>query len=266
LAARPIFNYVVPEPSAARILVRCPRHGAWLIYEVGPRFEELFAGRGPRDPAPPMGARDLSILAQVGLLLDPVSLRIKREESEKSVSAGHRDFRDKGYARIEKIVPAFYLGELRKITRRLIRKGALNHGDSQSTRRFCSHNEPMTKIFHWLLAETVGRIVGKEVMPSYTYLVSYEFGASLPRHFDRPQCEYTLALLVDYAPEPTGDSPWPLSIHGRDRTTDLFQGLGDGLLFRGRELEHGRRALTQGLCSTSLFLHYVDRDFSGSLD
>jgi hypothetical protein len=39
----------------------------------------------------------------------------------------------------------------------------------------------------------------------------------------------------------------------------------DGLLFRGGELPHYRHAL-RGERSTSLFLHYVDESFSGTLE
>ena len=67
----------------------------------------------------------------------------------------------------------------------------------------------------------VAQIAGVAVKPSYAYVSCYQGGADLPMHTDRVQCEYSITLLIDHSPEPTGRSPWPLFLdaseaYGRD--------------------------------------------------
>jgi hypothetical protein len=45
----------------------------------------------------------------------------------------------------------------------------------------------------------------------------------------------------------------------------VFQGIGDALLYRGCRLTHSRDSLLEGHTSTSIFFHYVRKDFAGSL-
>ena len=94
------------------------------------------------------------------------------------------------------------------------------------------------------------------------YFASYLAGAVLEPHRDRAQCELSISLQIDYAPEPEGDTPWPLLIEGRA----VPLGLGDALVYRGRELTHARGALPEGHASASIFFHYVPEGFTGSLD
>ena len=89
----------------------------------------------------------------------------------------------------------------------------------------------------------------------------------LPVHTDRPQCKYTLSLLIDHQPAPAdGISPWAIQIHVRPGAdpVDCFQSLGGGVLFRGCELPHGRQPLAVDETCWTLLAHYVD--FAGSLD
>jgi hypothetical protein len=108
-------------------------------------------------------------------------------------------------------------------------------------------------------------VAGEPLKPSYVYFVSYQGGAQLPRHADRAQCEYSVTLLVDHAPEPELSSPWPIHLHPQGGRVSVFQGLGDALFYRGRQIEHHRDPLPEGYTSSSLLLHYVREDFAGRL-
>jgi hypothetical protein len=46
----------------------------------------------------------------------------------------------------------------------------------------------------------------------------------------------------------------------------VYQALGDGLVYRGTAVPHSRDVLGEGRTSTSIFFHYVPKDFSGTLD
>jgi len=71
---------------------------------------------------------------------------------------------------------------------------------------------------------------------------------------------------LDYWPEPRNETPWPLKLETDSGQVAIFQGIGDGLLYRGCELPHWRDRLPEGHMSTSIFFHYVPADFAGPLD
>jgi hypothetical protein len=71
---------------------------------------------------------------------------------------------------------------------------------------------------------------------------------------------------MDYAPDPRLATPWPIQLHTTSGMTTVFRAIGDGLLYRGREIPHSRGALPRGHTSTSAFFHYVRKDFAGILN
>jgi hypothetical protein len=89
-----------------------------------------------------------------------------------------------------------------------IEKGAYVFGDKQS-KRFKSHNEPMSRILHYEILPLIEKIVGKKLMPTYTYLSAYVKDSDLPAHTDRADCEYTVSFLIN-KPE---NSKWPIYLH-----------------------------------------------------
>jgi hypothetical protein len=103
------------------------------------------------------------------------------------------------------------------------------------------------------------------VKPSYSYLAAYESGSTLERHTDREQCEFSITMCIDATPEPQAQIPWPIQLDVSDGSLRIWQHIGDSLLYRGRFLPHYRDTLPEGYTSTSLLLHYVDRDFSAQL-
>ncbi len=111
----------------------------------------------------------------------------------------------------------------------------------------------------------VAGLIREAVKPSYVYLAAYQAGARLEKHTDREQCEFSISLCLDYSPEPACATPWPLHLDTARSTVTVYQALGDGLLYRGRELPHYRGTLAEGNSSTSIFFHYVPEAFSGSL-
>ena len=109
-------------------------------------------------------------------------------------------------------------------------------------------------------------MAGERLKPSYVYMASYLSGAELKKHTDRAQCEYSVTLCLDFSPEPTLQTPWPIRLDTSTGTVMVYQALGDGLAYRGTRLPHYRSPLGEGQTSTSIFFHYVGADFSGSLD
>ena len=223
----------------------------------------LAAGEQPPAPFAPQVARNLRLAYLLG---EAESLKRHEAERRAALRRARAIFEVAGFAAIDGLVPALHVACLRRHYRALVRTGRVPLGDGQSQLRFAMHNEDVARFFHHQLAGAVAAIAGVPVKPSYSYFASYVGGAELQEHVDRAQCEYTLALLVDFEPEPAFDSPWPLKFRVGDRRVALHQAPGEAVLFRGRDIPHSRTALAEGCTSTSIFFHYVPAEFTGALD
>jgi hypothetical protein len=234
----------------------------WLGRELAAVLAELKAG----DPAPLDLPEETKRLLTMADVLVPADHALRRHtEWAEAIACWATSFRQKGYTPIGRLIHPFHLASLRRYYRHLIRTGNMRLGDDQSELRYAAYNESVARFFHQQLAATVSAIAGEPVKPSYVYLASYQGGARLEKHTDREQCEFSITFCLDYSPEPKLHSPWPLYLHTQSGTTQVFQGIGDGLLYRGRELPHSRETLPQGHTSTSFFFHYVQEAFAGPL-
>ncbi len=207
-----------------------------------------------------------AVLSCAQVLVSTEHTNSRRETWSTAVQQCQARFRQNGYAPIAGLIHPFHLAALRRYYRRQIRRGAIRLGDDQSSRRYFAHNEPAARFFHLQLTKIVSILVGEPVKPSYVYMAAYQPGARLERHTDREQCAFSITLCVDYSPEPALATPWPLHLDTPRGTVSVYQALGDGLLYRGRELPHYRGSLAEGHTSTSIFFHYVAENFSGSLE
>jgi hypothetical protein len=205
-------------------------------------------------------------LAAADILLPEGAAAHRRHERETMIRKAARLFREKGYAPIGDLIHPFHIAALRRYYRCLIRSGVIRLGDGQSPRRYVAYNEPVVRFFHQQIAAELSAVAGEPLKPSYVYLASYLSGADLKKHTDREQCEFSVTLCLDFAPEPVLATPWPIRLDTPAGTVTIYQALGDGLAYRGTRLPHHRDVLDEGQTSTSIFFHYVGADFAGSLD
>ena len=234
---------------------------------LGDDFARFLAGVAPGDRAPstlPPEARRTLAMAHV---LVPADFEEKQLQDKAAFTARlSREFGENGYVPIARMIHPFHIAALRRYYRHLIRKGALSLDDAQCPLRYVRHNESVARFFHQQLTPIVAALTGQAVKPSYVYLTSYQSGAKLEKHTDREQCQFTITLCLDYAPEPRCQTPWPIQVHTPCGKTTVCQAIGDSLLFRGRQLPHSRDQLPEGNSSTSLLFHYVPKDFDGPLE
>lgn len=240
---------------------------SWQPYWVTPELEETIrrVQHGPAEIGN-LSSHVRSLLKQAEILVGRTDVAERRARWKHTVENCRRKFHADDYAPIAGLIHPFQLGELRRYFRRQIRTGSVRLGDGQSPLRYIAHNDPATRFFHGQLTKAVSDLVGEPVKPSYVYMASYQSGARLEHHTDRPQCEFSVTLCLDYSPEPSGACPWPLYLETRTGTATIYQALGDGLLYRGRDLPHYRKTLAPGHMSTSIFFHYVAEDFDGPLE
>jgi hypothetical protein len=255
------------QTNARLVWVQDAETESWQPYWVSPELEETIR-RVQRDATEigNLSSHVHSLLKQAEILVRRTDVAERRARWTHTVENCRRKFHTNGYAPIAGLIHPFQLGELRRYFRRQIRTGRVRLGDGQSPLRYITHNDPATRFFHGELTKAVSDLVGEPVKPSYVYMASYQSGARLERHTDRTQCEFSMTLCLDYAPEPTGASPWPLYLETRTGTATIYQALGDGLLYRGRDLPHYRKTLAPGHTSTSIFFHYVAENFDGPLE
>ncbi len=247
--------------------VREPVMGALQPFWLGPRLESAVSDfqAGNRTPSS-LSDCDKIVLKTAGILTAAGQREQRSAESSKRASVAARIFGEKNYAPLRGLIHPFNLAALRRYYRHAIRRGMIRLGDEQSSRRYVAHNEPVARYFHHQIAKIVSVVVGEPVKPSYVYFASYLSGAELKKHTDREQCEFSVTLCLDFSPEPEQTTSWPICLETVDGRVTVYQALGDGLIYRGTKLPHYRSVLRDGYSSTSIFLHYVPADFSGSLD
>ena len=247
--------------------VRDPATNALNPFWLGPRLEavvsRLCAGEPVRASVP---ADVCLLLAGAEILIPEGHTERRRAEWAEVVSKSGAYFREHGYVPLGHLIHPFNLAALRRYYRHGIRRGTIQLGDEQSSRRYVAHNESVARFFQHQMANAVSAIVGEPIKPSYVYLGSYLSGAELKKHTDRQQCEFSVTLCLDFSPEPDVATSWPIRLDTREGTVKVYQALGDGLVYRGTKVPHYRHALAEGCTSTSIFFHYVPEDFAGSLE
>ncbi|MES2355328.1 MAG: 2OG-Fe(II) oxygenase [Pseudomonadota bacterium] len=176
-------------------------------------------------------------------------------------------FAANGFTRVAGCVTPAALSALLSYYRSAFNNGKLGRSAGDAD-RFTAHNDAAGRVMQCALLKTVERIVGNPIKGSYTYASLYCGGTDLPVHKDRPQCQYTVSILMDHQPASAdGRSPWPIHLYVKSDVypEEFFLALGDGFLFRGGEIAHGRPRLPENETCWVLLLHYVDADFEGAL-
>ena len=246
--------------------VKDPCGGMTLPFQLKFESGELLSGLAMTDSVPVRFTHETRHALQMAGILVPEDWgETRTRQWNAAVSRGSEEFLRRGFVPVRRLIHPFHISALRRYYRSLIRRGQMRLGDSQCSQRYAAYNEPVARFFHCQLAPAVSALVGEPVQPSYVYVGSYQQGAELERHKDREQCEFSISICIDYAPEPRFATPWPIQLHTGSGTTSVFQAIGDGLLYRGREIPHSRAVLSRGHASTSIFFHYVGESFTGSL-
>jgi hypothetical protein len=123
--------------------------------------------------------------------------------------------------------------------------------------------------FLWALTPTISKLIGRDILPTYDYFRIYREGDVCHVHSDRPACEHSVSLTLDYS----DGELWPLevarysvdSLHPlqqrweKDHSSIAMQ-VGDAVLYQGVNYAHGRTTPNPNAWSAHLFLHYVDRN------
>jgi hypothetical protein len=238
-----------------------------MPYWLGPESSRALAGAQPGSALPErIPAATMRALKAAGIMIERERTDRASEKWRGNTESCRKQFRERGYLPVGRLIHPFHLAALRRYYRYHLRRGDFRLGDSQNTSRYVAFDEPVARFFHHQLTGRISEIAGEAVKPSYCYFSSYAEGSVLEKHTDREQCEFSVSMCIDYSPEPEVATPWPLRLHIEGGQVRVFQALGDALLYRGRNLPHSRSRLPAGQSSTSIFFHFVRQDFAGPLN
>ena len=252
--------------QGAVVWVQDPANESWQPFWLGDAFSEIIPDLQPGEAGPGDLPPHLhSVLVDANILVHPNHVAVRRKRWSEVVQAARSSFA-RGFAPLAALIHPYHIASLRRYVRHLIRNRHVQLGDGQSPLRYVEHNDPVLKFFHHQLTSPLSDVAGEMLKPSYAYMGSYLKGAELPIHTDREQCEFTISLCLDFAPEPAWQTPWPLHLDTPQGMVTVDQRIGDSLFFRGREIPHYRKRLQRGTTSTSVFFHYVSKGFEGRLD
>jgi hypothetical protein len=170
------------------------------------------------------------------------------------------NFQQNGYAIIRKMIDPILADFISKELKLLRDNFYLVEGFDKNTvigdglvngNNFFYYGNQATETLLEYIKPIMETTTGKQLLPTYSYLRIYYEGAVMPRHTDRPSCEYsaTLSLSVD-------DDPWEIYMDGNP--VILYPG--DAAVYKGMEVEHHRENPYKGKEQIQVFLHFVDAD------
>ena len=86
----------------------------------------------------------------------------------------------------------------------------------------------------------IEKIVGRPILPSFSFLWIYKKGGKIKKHVDRESIDIAATLNI----KSSEDTPWPLHIQNKDNVISIDTAEGDILVFDGKSNEHWRNKCT----------------------
>ena len=239
------------------------------VYSAGGEVAGCFDSFVPGQLAPAsLNPAACERLRKAGVLVSATEIAEQQEDRGRQLEHARHQLGAARYTVLRHVLRPLQLGALRRYYRELIAEGFLQFGDEEWPNRFFTPHDPVAHFFHQQFTDLVSQVAGERVRPTFLYFASYHPGSDLPPHRDREQCEYSMSVLLDHSPEPDDIAPWPIYVRppGEDIGVPIGLGIGDALLYRGREVVHYRYPLGQDQYSNLWFFFYVGEKFVGTLD
>lgn len=166
-------------------------------------------------------------------------------------------YEDKGFEVKQKFIPPFFAQYLRNYFDLLYRTDKVpNKGDAQVEKSVGIYGDPAFDTLMLMCLPMVEDVVGKKLLPTYTYARIYFNGADLLPHTDRDECEHSVSLSLG------GEAKalWPLWFKKEDNEPEyaaMYEG--DAVIYQGNKVHHWRDAF-EGETQFQVFIHYVEAD------
>jgi len=122
-------------------------------------------------------------------------------------------------------------------------------GDHQAPGSFSKYNDRFFDSFSHQVLDKISAITGRELIPTYNYSRIYYKGNVLNAHVDRPSCEISASICLDY----DSHEAWEFFLGDKPVTLNR----GDMVIYMGEKITHSRPEL-KGKWHAQLFLHFND--------
>jgi len=257
------------DPNRSWLAIDDPVTAVPAMYSSSPALEaSIRAVQSGRTTSRDFSADVRRHLVDAEVLQSPAITAARRDMRHAQLTQGHASMNDRRYAVFKELLAPLQVAAIRRYYRTLIADGHLPFGDVEWPDRFFSKHDAICHVYHHQMTDLVSALVGRRVKPSFNFFAAYHRRAELPPHRDREQCTWSMSVLIDHAPEPADESPWPLYLQppGASAATPISIGLGDAILYYGQEVRHHRLPLTEADYCTYWFFFYVPEDFDGPLD
>lgn len=133
--------------------------------------------------------------------------------------------------------------------------------DKQVPNNFSKYGDPIFDALLDISIKNVEKLVGKNLISTYSYHRLYVKGAELKKHKDRPSCEIsgTLCLGYNISNLENKNWNWPMWIKNNNTEQEIFMEPGDMIIYKGCEVEHWREPFV-GINHAQVFFHYNEKD------
>lgn len=126
-------------------------------------------------------------------------------------------------------------------------------GDCQCPTSFSKYGVICYESLLIILKPIIEAHVGKELLPTYSYMRIYYNGSFLEKHKDRSSCEYSVSICVSI-----DETPWDIFFMCEKEMRRITLYPGDMIIYKGIQLEHWREKY-EGKQQIQVFLRYVDK-------
>lgn len=140
-----------------------------------------------------------------------------------------------------------------------INAGQAELGDEQAPNSFFFYGDPLMETILGSSTDSLGKIIGKNILPTYSYTRLYGQGDELLIHKDRPSCEISATISLGLPENEKINSIYFSKNEDKSDYTEIILSPGDLCIYQGYDLYHWREPFTQKWYLQS-FLHYVDAD------
>ncbi len=140
-----------------------------------------------------------------------------------------------------------------------INAGQATLGDDQAPNCFYFYSDPLIETILGSSVESLGKIIGKNILPTYSYTRLYGEGDELLIHRDRASCEISATISLGLPENEKINSIYFSKNEDKSDFIEISLNPGDLCIYRGCDLYHWREPFTQKWYLQA-FLHYVDAD------
>ncbi len=131
------------------------------------------------------------------------------------------------------------------------------YGDPQASKSMSIYGDPFTDTILKLSTDHVSFLLGKNLLPTYTWVRFYQKGEELDIHTDRPECEYSATLCLS---TPANQPLSPLYFNRKPQkegADKIILSKGDLCVYQGCDYYHWREPIESDWL-LQCFMHWVD--------